>query len=133
MIDIKNYFMPSKKDAKTAHPQNEKPSHNGEIQPDQNRSIISQVPSSTSQDSVRSIDDIKHQVILNYLWHKQRGSMWISDLSGQVEGVVVRKGRQDYLFRPHALENSVFARAVTVLNVQVGNILLMFAPKLTFH
>jgi hypothetical protein len=131
MIDIKNYFMPAKK-AKPEQHENEKSSSAGELHPQQIRSFVSQIPTSSCGDSVRSINDIKHQVILNYLWHKQRGSMWISDLSGQVEGVVVRKGRKDYLYRPHALESSVFAQAVTVLNVQVAKMLPPVVPGLIF-
>jgi hypothetical protein len=74
----------------------------------------------TLDDGQRSVDDIKHQVILNYLWQKQRGLMWITDTSGQLEGVMIRKNKHEYLCRPPALGCSQFVRSMSLLNVQVS-------------
>lgn len=68
----------------------------------------------------RQIHEIRHTVILNYIWHKQNAFSWISDYSGKCEGVIIRKSRDEYLCRPAALATSSFARAVADMNLQVS-------------
>jgi hypothetical protein len=46
--------------------------------------------------------------------------LWIRDVSWQIEGVMVRKKRNDYLFKPPGLGESAFAQAMMMLNVQVS-------------
>ena len=75
------------------------------------------------------LDEIKHQVILNYLWQKQRGMMWISNDSGDLEGILIRKNRDEYLCRPPALATSTFARIMAQLNVQVRKSELVVQSK----
>jgi hypothetical protein len=82
-------------------------------------------PQSISGRSVRSagsslfLDDIKHEVMVNYLYQQQCSHLWVSDGSGEIEGVLLRKARGQYMACPPQLGNSPFALACAALNVQV--------------
>ncbi len=82
-------------------------------------------PESISGRSVRSngssvfLDDIKHEVMVNYLYQQQCSHLWVSDGSGEIEGVLLRKSRGQYMACPPQLGNSPFAQACAALNVQV--------------
>jgi len=80
---------------------------------------LSPAPSSRATEEDRLVDEIKHQVVLNHLYQHQCSSLWIRDVGQQMEGVMVRKKRNDYLFKPPGLVGSSFAQAMTMLNVQV--------------
>jgi hypothetical protein len=74
--------------------------------------------------SVRSVqsammDDIKHEVMVNYLFQQQCSALWVGDGSGQIEGVVLRKSKGNYIACPPQLAESPFALACAALNVQV--------------
>ncbi|KAI1140618.1 glycosyl transferase family group 2-domain-containing protein [Hypoxylon sp. FL0543] len=79
---------------------------------------------SVSGRSIRSanssvfVDDIKHEVMVNYLYQQQCAHLWVSDGSGDVEGVLLRKSKGSYMACPPPLLNSLFARACSTLNVQ---------------
>ena len=64
-------------------------------------------------------EDIKHEVMVNYLFQHQCSSLWVGDGSGQVEGVILRKSRGNYISCPPQLVESPFGRACQALNVQV--------------
>src|SRR5947209_8604179 len=66
------------------------------------------------------LDEIKHEVMVNYLYQQQCSRLWVSDGSGEVEGVLLRKARNQYLACPPALTNSVFAVVCAELNVRVS-------------
>lgn len=92
-----------------------------ELQPPRNFSR----PASISGRSVRSVgsstvlEEIKHEVMVNYLYQQQCSHLWVSDGSGEVEGVLLRKSRGHYMACPPQLGNSPFAMACSALNVQV--------------
>ena len=67
------------------------------------------------------MDEIKHEVMVNYLFQQQCSALWVGDGSGEVEGVLLRKSRGYYLSCPPQLVNSEFAWACGELNVQVCN------------
>ncbi|KAK3939748.1 putative glycosyltransferase [Diplogelasinospora grovesii] len=81
-------------------------------------------PQSLSGRSVRSngssimLDEIKHEVMVNYLYQQQCSHLWVSDGSGEIEGVLLRKSRGQYMACPPQLGNSPFALACAALNVQ---------------
>lgn len=75
-----------------------------------------------SERSSYLVDEIKHEVMCNYLHQQQCGNLWVSDNSGRLEGVLLRKKRNEYLSCPPALAASPFALAVSSLNVQVSTI-----------
>lgn len=64
------------------------------------------------------LDDIKHEVMVNYLYQQQCSHLWVSDGSGEIEGVLLRKARGQYMACPPQLGNSPFALACAALNVQ---------------
>ncbi|KAK4117397.1 hypothetical protein N656DRAFT_699381 [Canariomyces notabilis] len=95
---------------------------NSELHPPTPR--FSSRPQSLSGRSVRSmgssvfLDDIKHEVMVNYLYQQQCSHLWVSDGSGEIEGVLLRKARGQYMACPPQLGNSPFALACAALNVQ---------------
>jgi hypothetical protein len=66
------------------------------------------------------LDEIKHEVMVNYLYQQQCSRLWVSDGSGEVEGVLLRKARNQYLACPPALTSSIFAMVCAELNVRVS-------------
>lgn len=85
----------------------------------------SRPPSSRAANEERLVDDIKHQVVINHLYQHQCSSLWIRDYTDNIEGAMVRRKKNDYLFKPQALETSAFAKAMTALNVQVSSSFLL--------
>ncbi|KAH8886396.1 hypothetical protein GQ53DRAFT_658219 [Thozetella sp. PMI_491] len=74
--------------------------------------------STKSNGSSMFLDDIKHEVMVNYLYQQQCSHLWVSDGSGEIEGVLLRKTRGQYMACPPQLGNSPFAVACAALNVQ---------------
>jgi hypothetical protein len=66
------------------------------------------------------VDDIKHEVMVNYLYQQQCSHLWVSDGSGAIEGVLLRKTKGNYMACPPPLARSPFAVACDSLNVQVS-------------
>lgn len=85
---------------------------------DSSRTSISGRSARTGTSSM-FLDDIKHEVMVNYLYQQQCSHLWVSDGSGEVEGVLLRKTRGDYMACPASLSYSPFANACAQLNVQV--------------
>lgn len=73
----------------------------------------------TKSSAVTVIDEIKHEVMVNYLYQQQCSQLWVGDDSGIVEGVLLRKVRGQYMACPPQLGLSPFAIACAALNVQV--------------
>ena len=67
-------------------------------------------------------DDIKHEVMCNFLYQQQCSKLWITDGSGQMEGVMVKKARNEYVACPPTLAQSDFAACIAHLNVPVSNV-----------
>jgi hypothetical protein len=93
-----------------------------ESNPELASSKLSIAPSMQSTQS-SYLDEIKHEVMVNYLYQQQCSRLWVSDGSGEVEGVLLRKARNRYLACPPALTGSVFAMVCAELNVQVSYVL----------
>lgn len=66
------------------------------------------------------VDEIKHEVMVNYLHQQQCSHLWVSDNSGELEGVLLKKSRNNYLACPPQLATSPFAMACAALNCQVS-------------
>lgn len=71
------------------------------------------------------MDEIKHEVMVNYLFQQQCARLWVGDGSGEVEGVLLRKFKGSYLACPPTLSTSTFAMACAALNVQVSSFELL--------
>jgi hypothetical protein len=96
------------------------PSYNMELRPPASRFDSSRNSlSNRSTQSSTFLDDIKHEVMVNYLYQQQCSHLWVSDGSGEIEGVLLRKSRNTYMACPPQLGSSPFAAACAALNVQV--------------
>ncbi|RFU24793.1 hypothetical protein B7463_g11549, partial [Scytalidium lignicola] len=95
------------------------PSQQLELQVPQFRVQSSQnsISDRSTQDAT-FIDNIKNEVIVNYLYQQQCAHRWVSNGSGEIEGVLLRKSRNSYVACPPQLESSQFAFACTALNVR---------------
>lgn len=63
------------------------------------------------------MDEIRHEVMVNYLFQQQCARMWIGDGSGQTEGIMIRKSKANYLACPPDLIQSSFAMGIAAMNV----------------
>ncbi|KAF2648213.1 hypothetical protein K491DRAFT_670986 [Lophiostoma macrostomum CBS 122681] len=79
-----------------------------------------------SLDSLRSfgssgvLEDIKHEIMVNYVFQQQCGKMWMGEVTGEVEGVVIRKNRGTYLACPPELTHSPLVYYCSMLNIRVA-------------
>lgn len=93
--------------------------YNMELQPPNSRFGSSRNSiSNRSTQSSTFLDDIKHEVMVNYLYQQQCSHLWVSDGSGEIEGVLLRKSKNTYMACPPQLGSSAFAAACAALNVQ---------------
>ncbi|PSS21993.1 hypothetical protein M430DRAFT_98768 [Amorphotheca resinae ATCC 22711] len=125
-MGLKSYFKAKKPEPATDPVVVEKPALSPP-QPDLNMGL--QPPTSRFQSSRNSLsnrstqsstflDDIKHEVMVNYLYQQQCSQLWVSDGSGELEGVLLRKSKNTYMACPPQLGSSTFAAACAALNVQ---------------
>ncbi|KAF8864602.1 hypothetical protein BDZ45DRAFT_669371 [Acephala macrosclerotiorum] len=125
-MGIGGYFKNKKPEPQAAPAMAEKPamasphdSYNMELQPPQSRFGSSRNSiSNRSTQSSTFLDDIKHEVMVNYLYQQQCSHLWVSDGSGEIEGVLLRKSKNTYMACPPQLGSSPFAAACAALNVQ---------------
>lgn len=78
----------------------------------------------SSRSSGVMIDDIKHEVMVSYLYQQQSSQLWVNPnpapgQSNGNEGVLLRKSKGQYMACPASLANSLFAEACSALNVHV--------------
>ncbi|MCJ1267119.1 hypothetical protein MMC22_007004 [Lobaria immixta] len=73
-----------------------------------------------STNSSTYVDEIKHEVMVNYLYQQQCSHLWVNDSSGEFEGVLLRKSRNSYMACPPQLASSTFGMACAALNVQAA-------------
>ncbi|KAG4428687.1 hypothetical protein IFR05_015830 [Cadophora sp. M221] len=126
-MGLGSYFKAKKPEPPAAVVMTEKPasspsphnSFNMELQPPQSRFGSSRNSiSNRSTQSSTFLDDIKHEVMVNYLYQQQCSHLWVSDGSGEIEGVLLRKTKNTYMACPPQLGNSAFASSCAALNVQ---------------
>ncbi|CEJ86296.1 Putative Glycosyltransferase family 2 protein [[Torrubiella] hemipterigena] len=87
--------------------------------PQSTRSARSGHSTPSNQSSV-FLDEIKHEVMVNYLYQQQCSQLWVSDGSGEIEGVLLRKSRGHYMACPPQLGSSPFAISCAALNLQAA-------------
>lgn len=130
-MGLTNYFKPKKAAAAPTAPAevvNEKPSQvygngMGMSAAGTPKNYSSRASIAPSTRSSTMVDEIKHEVMVNYLHQQQCGHMWVADGSGQLEGVLLKKYRGEYLACPPDLVHSEFAMACQALNVQVSTVI----------
>lgn len=105
---------------KVAHPL---PSSQNDSNSSDRSSLFSR-PGSVSGRSTHSsrsvfLDEIKHEIMINHIYQQQCSHLWVSDSSGECEGVLLRRSRGRYLACPQSLLDSTLARMCEELNVPV--------------
>ncbi|KAI8958319.1 glycosyl transferase family group 2-domain-containing protein [Daldinia sp. FL1419] len=63
-------------------------------------------------------DDLRHEVMINYLYQQQCSRLWIGAGAGITEGVLLRRYRGLYMVCPTSLVESVLERACLALDIQ---------------
>ncbi|KAL7275796.1 hypothetical protein RUND412_001249 [Rhizina undulata] len=80
----------------------------------------------SSRSSALIVDDnIKHEVMVNYLYQQQTGNMWVNPnpTPGEPaieEGVLLRKSKGNFIACPSALQRSLFMDACVAMNFSVA-------------
>ncbi|KAF2740977.1 hypothetical protein EJ04DRAFT_539688 [Polyplosphaeria fusca] len=85
------------------------------------------------------MEDIKHEVMTNFLFQQQCGKVWIADVSGGIEGVLLRKTKGNYSTCPPMLAQSALAHycaqlnfnVVMTVNSRIIQVFLQWAPDAT--
>lgn len=84
---------------------------------------------SASKASADFVNEIRHEVMVSYLYQQQCSHSWAGK-KRQLEGCLVRKARGEYQTCPTSLITSSFATSMKALNVQVRqNINVLFHPS----
>jgi hypothetical protein len=109
----------------TTHTSNRTVNGSVELQPPTPRLISRPSTSNGSSKSSTFMDDIKHEVMVNYLYQQQCSHLWVGDTNGDYEGVLLRKSKNAYMACPPQLGDSQFAAACAALNVQVSHFSLI--------
>lgn len=71
----------------------------------------------------QTLDVVKHQVMVNYLYQQQGNNGWRSNDEGLSQGILLRLSKDNYLTHPPQLAESALAQALKNLNVQVSIVL----------
>jgi hypothetical protein len=85
---------------------------------------INQAPTSRRQ----TLDVVKHQVMVNYLYQQQGNNGWRSNDESLSQGILLRLSKDSYLTHPPQLAESALAQALKNLNVQVSAVIPISPP-----
>ena len=106
---------------------------NMELQPPNSRfasssnSLSNRSTASSKSDAYMA--EIKHEVMVNFMYQQQCARVWVSDGSGELEGVLLRKSRGLYMACPPSLIDSEFAACIRSMNLQVSRMLCRLRPE----
>jgi len=100
------------------------------LHPPRLAALIGNSSSNVGSVTATFVDDIKHEVMVNYLFRQQAVMLWadimdtnshhgIPGVSGFEEGVLLRKSKGCYLACPSKLAGGTLAHVCTALNIQV--------------
>jgi hypothetical protein len=78
----------------------------------------------------QTLDVVKHQVMINYLYQQQGNNGWRSSNEGQSQGIFLRLSKDNYLTHPLQLAQSALAEALKNLNVQVSIVIPLELPTI---
>ncbi|KAF2839974.1 hypothetical protein M501DRAFT_932689 [Patellaria atrata CBS 101060] len=92
-----------------------RPSYNGKHTPP-----VSSRASYAASTHSSFLDDIKHEVMVNYLFQQQCTALWVGEGQGEYEGVLLRKTRGNYMACPAQLAQTPFAAYCAEMNLQVA-------------
>lgn len=91
------------------------------------RSRRASASASMTAKSNEFIDDVRHEVMVTYLYQQQCSRLWVGSTS--TEGCFVRKGRGQYEAFPPALVDTPLGHAIRALNVGVSRQPWSFLPR----
>lgn len=91
----------------------------GDRTPEVQSSGVSTINVSVNTKASLYSDEVQRDIILSYLFQKQCISMWIQDLAGSSEGVVLKHARNEFLTMPLTLKGSPYHKAIISLNAKV--------------
>ncbi|ORY18874.1 glycosyl transferase family group 2-domain-containing protein [Clohesyomyces aquaticus] len=85
------------------------------------------------------LEDVKHEIMATFLFQQQCGKLWIGNASGELEGILLRKSKGNYITCPPALLNSSLSfycsqlnfKAVMTINSRIIRTFLHWAPDAT--
>ncbi|KAI1463737.1 glycosyl transferase family group 2-domain-containing protein [Daldinia caldariorum] len=63
-------------------------------------------------------EEVKQEVMVNWLYQQQCSRLWVSEGSGDYEGVLLRRNFGSYLSCPSPLKGSKLAKACSAINVE---------------
>lgn len=72
------------------------------------------------------LGEIRHEVMVNYLYQQQCANLWVAEGAGETEGCILRKDKGGYTSYPDTLQNSQLLRSMKHLNVQVCEAAISF-------
>ena len=78
----------------------------------------------------QTLDGVKHQVMVNYLYQQQGNNGWRSNDESLSQGIMLRLSKDNYLTHPPQLVQSNLAGALKNLNVQVSNVIPLYFPQI---
>lgn len=67
------------------------------------------------------LGDMKHQVMVNHLYHQQCTNLWVAEGAGETEGCILRKDQGEYTTCPRSLQDSRLLESMRSLNVQASH------------
>jgi hypothetical protein len=68
----------------------------------------------------QTLDMVKHQVMINYLYQQQGNNGWRSSNESQSQGILLRLSKDNYVTHPPQMAQSAVVEALKTLNVQVS-------------
>jgi hypothetical protein len=84
------------------------------------RSSFQSMRSMRSMASTSYLDDVKHEIMANFLFQQQCTKLWIGDASGELEGILLRKSKGNYITCPPSLVQSSLGFYCSQLNFQAS-------------
>lgn len=113
-MGLRSYFKPKKAPASIEG------TPAGNADPPANSSAASAIDYSINASKVSLYnDEVQRDIIINFLFQKQCTGMWIQDVAGTSEGVILKQANNNFLTMPFTLHGSPLHNAIISLNAKV--------------
>jgi len=63
------------------------------------------------------VEQVRHEIMCNYMWQQQQSNLWIDDRADLEQGIMIRRSRGTYVSAPPDLAYSRFAASCSAMNV----------------
>lgn len=124
-MGLKNYFKAGKKDVATEPASASPPTPDMEMKEggsgssSAKSSMPASIYSGASSPKKHYVEEIRHEVMCNYLYQQQCGKGWTDQREDLEQGILIRKSRGAYVAAPPDLAYSRLAANCSAMNVQV--------------